>query len=237
MKTFVSNIKILLSDLSNLFFPQVCLTCNNLLQENENLICHHCLSDMPFTRFPFGTDNPVYNKLAALVPIQNATSVLIFHKTGLVQELIHQLKYRNRQSIGELIAEWTIQLIDKQYFSSQVDCIVPVPLHPKKYKKRGYNQLTVFGKTLEKILHVPYREDILIRTVNTESQTKKSLEQRRHNVATAFSISQSKICQNKHFLIIDDVMTTGATLEACAHTILQQIPGARISILTMAIVL
>ena len=225
------------NDLVNLFFPHVCLTCNNLLLPEEDLICHHCLSGMPFTGFSLDQNNPVYDKLSAIIPVQKAGAILLFNKSGLAQELIHHLKYKNRQELGKLVAQWVSRLYDKKLIKGTIDYIVPVPLHPRKKKKRGYNQLTLFGQSLAEYFEVSYREDILIRSVNTPSQTRKNLKQRRENVAAAFSINHPLRYAGKHFLIIDDVMTTGATVEACAETLLKNIPGARISVLTMAVVL
>ena len=224
-------------DLLNLFYPNTCLTCNRLLLENENLICHHCLSKMPFTNFHSGKDNLLYERLSVVFPIQYATALLLFHKEGLTQELIHQLKYQNRQDIGRWLAFWVINNNYTFLNNNCIDYIIPVPLHPKKFKKRGYNQLTLFGETISRHYQISYRENILLRTVNTSSQTKKSTIERRKNVTGVFQVRQPELYTGKHFLIVDDVITTGATIEACAETILKHIPGAKISVLSMAMVL
>ncbi len=172
-----------------------------------------------------------------VIPVRYATSLLFFHESGLVKELIHQLKYNGHQEIGKLMADWFIYQNPQLDLSRHIDLIVPVPLHPKKRKKRGYNQMTVWGENLSRYYHLPYREDILVRTVHTTSQTNKNIEQRRENVQNAFVVYQPSVYAGKHFLILDDVMTTGATIEACAETILQSVPGAQVSVLTMAMVI
>jgi ComF family protein len=192
---------------------------------------------LPFTGFIPGQSNPVYKRLLPVIPVQFAGSLLYFDKSGMVKELIHQLKYEDKQEIGALMAKWTINFFNNDSFRQETDYIIPVPLHPEKQKKRGYNQLTKFGENLGNYLGVPYSESILLRIQNTESQTKKSAEERRKNVSKAFAVHQAHQYKNKHFLIIDDVMTTGATIEACAETILNQIDGAKVSIYTMAVVL
>ncbi len=224
-------------DVLNIFYPRLCFTCQNLLLSSEDIICHNCLSQLAFTHFDFKSGNPVHQRLSTIVPVEKATSLFLFDKAGVVQEMIHQLKYEGKQEIGKLIAEITGNFFDEKSLFSGFDYIIPVPLHPEKQKKRGYNQLTVFGENLGNYFGIKYSEQILIRTKNTPSQTKLSAGQRRENVAGAFDIHKPDEYRQKHFLLIDDVMTTGATLEACAETILQNIPNAKVSVLTIAVVL
>ncbi len=221
----------------NLFYPKVCVACDVLLLPNETLICHHCQSELPLTYFHLDNQNTLYDRLATIVNIEAATSLLLFDKSEVVKELIHQLKYRNQQEIGSFLGKLVAGQIKNDSIISQIDYIVPAPLHPKKQRKRGYNQLTVFGKTLQNELKIEYNPHILLKTVNNQSQTTKTAAQRRKNVAGVYQVQNSKKYANKHFLIIDDVMTTGATIEACAETVLQQIEGAKVSVLTMAVVL
>jgi ComF family protein len=226
-----------LFDLTGVLYPRVCITCEKPLHDTEKLVCHQCLSNLSFTDFKLNAHNPVYKRLIPVIPVQSAASLLYFDKNGVVKELIHQLKYENRPEIGKLMAKWTGNYLDRESFQNRIDYIVPVPLHPKKQRKRGYNQLTQFGKNLGNYFGVPYVENILLRIENTDSQTKKSAEERRKNVSKAFKIRSPGDYQGKHFLIIDDVMTTGATIEACAETILAAIPDAKVSVYTMAVVL
>jgi ComF family protein len=233
----LKHIQALSNNVINLFFPSVCVSCHRLLLDNETLLCHHCQSDLPFTYFNLDDDNPLYKRLSTIVNIEAASSLLLFDKADVVKELIHHLKYRGRQDVGQFLGEILSQNLKNNPVVSQIDYIVPAPLHPKKQRKRGYNQLTVFGQTLAKHLQIQYRADILLKTVNNTSQTTKTAEQRRQNVAGVYTVNKPENYANKHFLVIDDVMTTGATIEACAETLLQQIPNAKVSVLTMAVVL
>ena len=225
-----------LSDLTGVFYPNLCINCNKPLHDNEILICHHCASNLSFTTFNLDDNNPVYKRLIAVIPVQSAASLLYFDKTGVVKELIHQLKYENRPEIGKLMAKWAEKYLHNN-LHNPIDYIIPVPLHPKKQRKRGYNQLTRFGENLGNHLSIPYTENILIRTENTASQTKKNAEERRKNVAKAFKVHRAGDYKGKHFLITDDVITTGATIEACAETILNTVPEAKVSVYTMTMVL
>ena len=223
-------------DLLNLFYPRVCLSCDELLHDKEEILCHNCLPQLPFTGFDFSKNNPVYEQLSKWIDIEYASSLFIFHQEGVIQEIIHQLKYKGHQEIGKLMADFACESYGNNSNFKQIDYIIPVPLHKKKLKQRGYNQLTVFGKNLGNCSGIHYDENILIRKIHTESQTKKNTEERRKNVSEAFEVIQGGKYKGKHFLIIDDVMTTGATTEACARVILEKIPEAKVSVLTMAVV-
>ncbi len=224
-------------DVLNILYPRLCLACDETLHEHEQHICHHCLSGLQLTGFDCHLDNPVYNRLSAIVKIERATALFLFDKAGVIQELIHKLKYENHPEIGEFFAKTSINYLQKNRFFDDVDYIIPVPLHPKKQRQRGYNQMTVFGKNLGNYFGVPYTEKILLRQIYTESQTQKNAMERRENVSHAFDIERAELYAGKHFVIIDDVITTGATIEACAETILKKIPQAKVSVLSLAVVL
>ena len=225
------------NDVINILFPRFCLSCGNVLHHNEYDICHRCLSGLQLTGFDYRGNNPVYEKLSAIVNIESATVLFLFDKSGTIQKLIHNLKYNNQPQIGVFFADSSINYLSNPGFFNGVDYIIPVPLHPKKQRKRGYNQMTEFGKSLEKIFKVPYSEKILFRHIHTETQTKKNALQRRENVKNAFRVANPGRYTGKHFVIIDDVITTGATVEACAETILNNIPHAKVSILALTMVL
>ncbi len=224
-------------DVLNILFPRFCLSCGCILLESEHDICHRCLSGLQLTGFDYRGENPVYEKLSAIVNVERATALFLFNKYGVIQKLIHNLKYENHPEIGVFFAKSAKNYLSNPGFFSGVDYIVPVPLHPKKQHKRGYNQMTEFGKHLEKFFNVPYSEKILIRQKHTESQTRKNALQRRENVKNAFRVLNPERYTGKHFVIIDDVITTGATVEACTETILNQIPHSKVSILAMTMVL
>ena len=224
-------------DVQNIFYPRLCLTCDALLHDSENLLCHNCMTQLEFTHFDFKSSNPLLERLSAVVNIEKASALFLFHEDGIIQELIHQLKYQNRQDIGKFMAELAGNFYNKNSFQQNFDLIVPVPLHKKKQKKRGYNQMTKFGENLGNYFGVTYKENILIRSVYTESQTTKNIEDRRENVSNVFQVLNPEKYSGKHFLLIDDVITTGATIESCAETILKNIPNAKVSVLAMTVLI
>jgi len=157
-----------------------------------------------------------------------------FHKKGIVQQLIHNLKYKGHQEIGTVLGEWYSNDLKQTLHVQEIDEIIPVPLHKRKLKIRGYNQVTTFGKSLASNLNLRYNENILFRTKYSKTQTKKNLLHRIDvNNDTVFDVEYNSKDINKHFLLIDDVLTTGSTLEACGKALLK-IPGAKISIVCMA---
>ncbi len=223
------------SSIIDIFFPKTCLSCGNILIEKDTQICHHCISSLPFTYFDFDKNNKMYKELSANVNIEAASSLLYFTKQNNVQEIMHQLKYKNHQELGEFFGNLIADDLLKKSSSHNLDIIIPIPLHPKKFKKRGYNQLTFFGKTISKKLGVEYNENILIKTVNNQSQTKKNAVERRKNVADIFDLSNVDKIKSKHILLIDDVMTTGATLESAIQELLK-VDNVKVSVITIAVV-
>ncbi|AOW21390.1 ComF family protein [Urechidicola croceus] len=223
----------LFKDIFYLFFPDVCLSCNQQLSKNENTICTICRHDFPLANFTNQIDNPIEKKFYGRVPIESASALFIFHKKGKVQQLIHQLKYKNQQEIGTLIGNWLGEELKSSNRFKNIDYIIPVPLHPKKKKLRGYNQLTKFGVTLAKVLNSEYIDNKLIKTYSSETQTKKGIVARWNNVNEQFKIKNEDYFNNKHILLIDDVITTGATLESCANQLLKS-KNIKISLALMA---
>ena len=233
---FIKQLKRGYNDVLNILYPRLCLSCSNVLHDVEYHVCHQCLSNLHLTNFDLDGNNPVYNRLSAIVNIEKATALFVFDKSGIIQELIHKLKYNNHQEIGKFFAETAFDYLSENNFFDTVDYIIPVPLHSKKQRQRGYNQLTKFGRNLENFFSIPYNEEILLRKIYTESQTKKNALQRRENVSSAFKIDKPEKYVGKHFVIVDDVITTGATIEACAETILNKIPEAKVSVLALTMV-
>lgn len=147
--------------------------------------------------------------------------------------MIHNLKYRGHEEVGKILGHWYGSELKNLPHFKNIDCIVAVPLHPKKLKERGYNQVTTFGQALSKELNIPFDENLLIRNIYAKTQSKKNLEERTQIVKPVFDVVFETKHHNKHFLLIDDVITTGSTLESCGRALLK-IPGAKISIVTMA---
>jgi competence protein ComFC len=223
-----------INNLLGLFYPKNCLTCAKVLTKYEEILCFSCKIDLPLTKFSNIKDNETEKIFYGRVPIESATSLLHFSKKGNVQKLIHHLKYKNQQKIGILLGELMGEEILLSNRFDTVDCVIPVPLHPSKLKIRGYNQVTKFGQTLAQKLAVPYHEDLLIVKEFVKTQTRKNRFDRLNNLEKHFELANKGFPENKHILLIDDIVTTGATLEACCIQ-LGQTKNIKISIATMAI--
>ena len=222
-----------LKDFFHIFYPKICANCNEQLLQNEKTICTFCRHDLPLTNFLSYTDNKVSKIFYGRITIEKAYSLLFFRKESITKNLIHELKYKGNEEIGNFFGNWLgeILAVNKQF--SNVDYIVPVPIHSKKRKIRGYNQVTKFGECLSYHLNIPFNEEVLVRKSSTKTQTLKARFERFNDLDTKFSLTNTATFKNKHVLIIDDVITTGATLEACAMELLKS-PVIKISILTMA---
>ena len=220
-------------NLLNVLFPVFCNGCTNLLLKNEKVICTKCLHKLPFTHHHQIKETEIHKTFFGLVPFEFGASFLYFTKKGISQNLIHNLKYKNRQEIGTYLGNlYANELKDLEIFK-EIDFIIPVPLHKKRFHERGYNQVTTFCKAIEKNLIIPMLDDVLIKTQHLKSVTDKSKEGRLAHNKNVFLIENQHKIEGKHLLIVDDVFTTGATIEACAKEILK-IKNTKISILTMA---
>lgn len=222
-----------LQDILHLFFPKICITCESKLLHSEKIICTLCRHDLPIICYKDYKDNKITKAFYGRIPIEKANSFLFYRKDGKTKDLIHALKYKGNQEVGTFIGNWFGSILKKSNEFTDIDCIIPVPLHPKKQKKRGYNQLTTFGITLSKHLEKPYIDDFLIRISTSKTQTFKQRFERFSNNDTKFSIPNLSTLKNKHIIVIDDVITTGATLESCCKELLHA-ENIKISIVTMA---
>ena len=223
----------MLKKLINLFFPNVCSGCSEMLSQNEDVICILCRHNMPLTTDLLRVENEAFKKFYGRIPIEHASAMLHYHKKGIVQQLIHNLKYKNHQKIGVVLGEWYVNDLNNIEILQNIDYIIPVPLHKKRMKERGYNQVTTFGNAIANGLKKQFDDTVLFRNEYALTQSKKNLINRNSVSENTFQAQFSDIYHNKHFLLIDDVLTTGATLEACGKAILQ-IPGAKLSIVTIA---
>jgi ComF family protein len=222
-----------LNDLAELFFPRLCVVCGYKLIEQEQWICLHCLHHIPRTNFHLEKENRVAQLFYGRVQIENATSFFYFSKGSKYQVLLHNLKYKGMKELGQEIGKhFGIDLLKSPEFSS-VDVICPVPLHTTKEKKRGYNQSWWIASGIAQQMQKDLSADNLKRATATETQTRKTRFERWQNVEGIFELTNPEAFSGKHILLIDDVITTGSTLEACAQTILSH-TNAKVSIATLA---
>lgn len=222
------------TSLIHLFFPPVCAGCESLLLQSENTICSHCRHAIPRTGQHLIPENEAFKKFYGKIAVEYASAFLYYHKKGIVQQLIHNLKYKGMAEIGSTIGHWYAAELKSIRMLQTVDAVIPVPLHPKKLKERGYNQVSDFGRAVSVDLGLDFNEKLLVRKVYSKTQTRKNLSGRAElNAKEIFDVVFLTSDHNKHFLLIDDVLTTGATLEACCRALLK-IPGTRISVVCMA---
>lgn len=210
----------------DILFPNRCLECEVIISHNE-LVCDCCFLKINFTHWDFG-DNPLKRKAEFLFPLQNAFALMNFEENGLSRKIIHQLKYGSQEKIGRILAEWTIEHLD--FKTQKPDLILPVPLHPKKMKERGYNQLYLFSEILSDYYQIPFRKDLLKRNTYENPQASKDKSDRN---SMKYNFSLTEHIENQHILLIDDVFTTGNTMSAIVWEILKN-TNNQLSILVMA---
>ena len=218
----------------NIFFPKVCYACLGTLNDNEDAICVDCRHDLPVTNFHLDDSDAVKKVLYGRCKIEHGTALFRFEKKSLVQQLIHGLKYRGYQNIGFVLGNWLGGELQELEAYRDVDVVIPVPLHKKKLRSRGFNQVEKFGQQIAEALNAEYLDQVLVKISNNKSQTTKGRIARLINSDELFALEHNELIENKHILIVDDLITTGATLEACI-LILNQAKNIKISIATMAI--
>ncbi len=221
------------NDLWSIVFPKLCLACEQSLSKSEVIICISCQVNLPRTDYHLYADNPVAKHFWGKVPVQASTALFHFHKSSRIQHLLHALKYKGNREVGIRLGKLLgYQLKDHEIFNS-IDMITSVPLHRKREIKRGYNQSSIIGEGLSEVLHKPFDGKILRRLKFTETQTRKSRLERWENVKELFEVTKPAIISNKHILLIDDVITTGSTLEACIVELIKT-QGVKVSIAAIA---
>lgn len=221
------------NNLISLFYPRICVGCGNALQQNEKHLCLHCLLHLPETNFHKEHDNVLKLIFAGRVKVEEVAALLFYKKGNSVQHILHALKYKGKKELGSFLGLYYGKKLATETRFQSVDYIIPIPLHPKKQKKRGYNQSEWIAKGLSKGMDVPYTNDVLVRTTFTETQTKKSRFNRWENVKEVFAIQNANLVIGKHLLVCDDVLTTGATMEAAIQQLLT-IEGVKVSVVTLA---
>lgn len=222
----------LLNSLMYLFYPNICVVCGGELLPGEEGACLQCLYKLPKTHNFKEPDNDAEKLMAGRIPFERIASYCVYTKGGTLPPLIYHLKYRHNQRIGLLLGRiFGKDLIGSDFLDS-IDLIVPVPLHPKKEKERGYNQAEIIAKGLSETTGLPVSTGNLVRVVYNPTQTKRSKTQRWENVKDIFRVADPTLFEQKHLLLVDDVITTGSTLEACGVA-LQECNGVKISIATL----
>ncbi|SDS00436.1 comF family protein [Mucilaginibacter mallensis] len=222
-----------LADFVALFFPELCPACGESLMANEHVICTDCLYHLPQTNFHLQPDNIVARQFWGKIKLEGAYALYFFAKGGRIQNLMHHFKYKGMQKIGNLLGNISGGQLAKSPVFNSVDVIIPVPLHKSRLKERGYNQSACFAEGLAQKLNAVVEVNNLVRAKATETQTHKSRFLRFENMQDVFTINNPESLINKHVLLVDDVITTGATLEACGIELLK-IEGLKLSIATIA---
>jgi len=217
---------------AGLFWPNVCACCATGLTRGEKYICSHCMYELPKTNFFREHDNPVAQIFWGRAIVEHATAGYFFRKGNRIQKLVHQVKYRGQKEMGKVLGcEMGKSLRDSIF--NEVDLIAPVPLHPQKYRKRGYNQSEWIAQGVAESMDKPVDTQTLVRRVFTETQTRKKRFDRWENVDSGFGLVHPETFTGRHVLLIDDVITTGATLEACIHAVLSA-QGTKVSVAALA---
>lgn len=220
-------------DLFRLFFPAACCCCDTLLVGGEHSVCTKCLLSLPTTQFADIPDNSAEQRFLGRIPIQAATSLLYFNHHNITRPLIHSIKYQGNVELAHTMGRQMGIEFNRTRRFDDVDILVPIPLHRRKQRKRGYNQAQEICIGIAEVFPRPISMGDLVRIVNTKTQTHKNRRQRMDNMENVFEVRHPEALQNKHLLVVDDVMTSGATIEAACRPLLD-IPGVSISIATLA---
>ncbi len=226
--------KAIWTDLWELFFPRCCVVCGKLLLRNEQFLCLHCLSGLPRTNLHLQKENEIERNFWGKFPLERAASYLYYSKGGDVRRLLYELKYYGNKEIGNALGRCMATELQPSGFFDAIDCIIPVPLHRKKKRQRGYNQSECLADGISGVTHIPVASHIIVRDRYSATQTRKTRYERWENVEGLFRCECPGLLKNKHILLVDDVLTTGATIVSCADT-LRNIEGLRISVLTLAL--
>lgn len=204
----------------HLLYPHICIGCGSDVIDHENFLCLHCIQDLPHTNFAMHANNPLEKKFWGRLALSSATSEFYFSKRTITQNIVHEIKYNGNKNAGRYFGN----LIGKSLLNSNrfnIDVIIPLPLFEKKEKMRGYNQSEILCNGIAEIINKPVIKNNVTRKVFTETQTKKHRTERWKNVENTFHVIDPQVLEGKHILLVDDVVTTGATLEACGTEILK----------------
>ncbi|MDN5215944.1 phosphoribosyltransferase family protein [Fulvivirgaceae bacterium BMA12] len=225
----------MIKDFFNLIFPRCCLACQKALISDELLICTHCRLELPVTNYHLWEENPLVMRFYGKITVKEVYSYLKFIKGGITQKVLHKIKYENYPELGQLLVTWFAHDLIKAQKLLDIELIVPVPLHKSRLRKRGYNQSDYIARGIASASKVPFSDQVLERSVKSESQAMKGDRlERWQNVNKIFKVRRPEEVKEKHILVVDDVLTTGATLEACAMPLLE-VECKAISFATLAV--
>lgn len=230
-----SNLSKVLNDVLTYIVPELCFGCNASLYRGEHLLCAFCRNELPLTDFNWEAENLADRLFYGRCPVEKVTALLYYSENGVVQNLIHSLKYRRQEKIGKWLGYWFGQILQKECHLNKIDVVIPVPLHPQKLRKRGYNQSSAFGKAVAVCLGANFSEIHLYKRSRGLTQTTKNRWKRWRSTQGTFGLRRPEELEGKNILIVDDVLTTGATLEACIDA-LAPVRNKRIFIAVMAVV-
>jgi ComF family protein len=221
-------------DFISLLFPRLCYACGTHLLRNENLICTQCYISIPRTNYHLTENNPVEQLFWGRCQIEKAAAFSFYNKGSRIRRLIHNLKYKGVREIGDELGKIYGQSLKNSGFLSEIDVIIPVPLHPSKKRKRGFNQSEFISKGMSQTTGLPVDTETLKRIGKSDTQTKRSRYERWMNVEDIFEVTDYKKIEGKHILLVDDVITTGSTVDACAGELLK-IENVKVSVVALAV--
>lgn len=231
----IINLTKIVNDINRVLLPPVCFGCNAHLIRGEHHLCTVCRNDLPLTDYSFNEENPIDRIFYGRINVKKAGSFLFFTENGIVKQLIHHLKYKNQEHIGRFLGDWYGPLLKQDRALGVIDAVIPVPLHKRKLKKRGYNQVALFAERLAFHLNTDYVDHILFKTANNKTQTTKGRIGRWQGNTSLYTLTDTGYLKNKNVLLVDDVITSGATMELCARALLQT-EGISVQITSMATV-
>lgn len=221
------------NDVVHLFYPHLCIGCGSDVIENAETLCVQCFAELPATDYFLFANNPVERLFAGRILVQSAGSAFYFTKKSLLQNVMHEIKYKGNVQAGLFMGKQTGLVLQRSGRFNDVDCIVPLPLSSKRLQQRGYNQAAIIARGISSIINKKLVDDVVVRRTNTVTQTNKNRANRWQNMQDVFAIKDEDSLSGKHVLLIDDIVTTGATLEACAEVILS-VSNTKVSIATVA---